>query len=271
MSYSSNTSQANGIAQHYYRSGGNKPPLVLLHGFTDDATCWFPIAETFTADYDVISVDARGHGKSQRIAEIGLANEAMADDVAALIHALNLTRPAVMGHSMGAFNALILAATHPKAVGCLILEDPALMPPPTPEMEAARGPSMNQWKENVRKMQAQSLEELAAAEGGRSPRWGADELRYWAESKYLVDLDIFEARSPRPLWQSLMSQVTCPVLLIYGDDPRCLVNPTTAQEAAALWKIGQSAQISGAGHCVRRDNPSDFLRAVREFLGEHYG
>lgn len=271
MMFSPHQSQANHITQHYYRSGGDKPPLVLLHGFTDDATCWFPIAEAFTDTHDVIAVDARGHGKSARIAGIGLANEAMAEDVAGLIHALKLSRPTVMGHSMGAFNALILAAAHPELVGCLILEDPALTPPPTPEMEAMRDPSMRQWKENVRQMQALSVAELAAAEGARSPRWSAEELRYWAESKYRVDLDIFEARSPRPPWQSLLEKVACPVLLIYGDDPRCLVTPATAQEAAGLWKSGQAVQISHAGHCVRRDNPADFLHAVRRFLAEHGG
>ncbi|HND49949.1 MAG TPA: alpha/beta fold hydrolase, partial [Anaerolineales bacterium] len=54
----------NGIKIHYYRTGGNKPPLVLAHGITDDGMCWSPVAEVLAKDFDVVMVDARGHGKS---------------------------------------------------------------------------------------------------------------------------------------------------------------------------------------------------------------
>ena len=93
MTFTSNTIQANGITQHYYRSGGDKPPLVLMHGFTDDGACWFPFAEGLIQDYDVIMPDARAHGKSSRVAGIGFSNEALADDAAAFIQALALDRP----------------------------------------------------------------------------------------------------------------------------------------------------------------------------------
>lgn len=269
MSFNSNMIEANGISQHYYRSGGDKPPLVMLHGFTDDGACWFPFAELLIADYDVIMPDARGHGKSQRIAEIGFSNEALAEDVSALIKKLGLNHPAVLGHSMGGFTALILAANHPDDVGCLLLEDPPLSPPPSPEMEAAREPSLRQWADNLRRMQGETIEALAEAEGRRSPKWSAAELKFWAESKQRVDLAVFEGRSPRTLWQSLMQEVDCPSLLIYGDT-RTLVDENIAKEAASLWKQGEAVQISRAGHCIHRDNLSDYLVAVREFLQEHY-
>jgi pimeloyl-ACP methyl ester carboxylesterase len=267
--FASNTLQASGLTQHYYRSGGDQLPLVLLHGFTDDGSCWFPVAETLAQNYDVILPDARGHGQSARIAGMGFDNEALADDAAALIQGLKLQRPAVLGHSMGGFTALILAATHPELIGCLLLEDPPLAPPPTPEMEAARGTGMQQWADNLRRMQGQTLEELMAAEHGRSPRWSPAELRPWAESKQRLDLDVFAARSPRPVWQDLMQQVQCPVLLLYGDN-RTLVDDSIAQEAAALWKQGQAVQIEHAAHSIRRDNVVDYLEAVREFLSVYY-
>ena len=56
--------EANGIRLHYTRTGGTKPPLVLAHGLTDDGLCWTPVAEALEAEYDVIMVDARGHGQS---------------------------------------------------------------------------------------------------------------------------------------------------------------------------------------------------------------
>ena len=57
---------ANGIRLHYYRTGdGTKPAVVLCHGFSDSGLCWTPVARQLEADYDVIMLDARGHGLSE--------------------------------------------------------------------------------------------------------------------------------------------------------------------------------------------------------------
>jgi predicted alpha/beta-fold hydrolase len=57
--------EVNGLSLHYTRTGGDKPQVVLAHGFSDDGLCWTPVAELLEADYDVIMVDARGHGRSE--------------------------------------------------------------------------------------------------------------------------------------------------------------------------------------------------------------
>ena len=268
MNYTSHTIQANGIAQHYHRSGGDKPPLVLLHGFTDNGACWLPVADALAQDYDLIMPDVRGHGKSGRIGTSGFYSEALTEDVAALIQSLGLNRPAVLGHSLGAFTGLFLAATRPELVGCLLLEDPPLMVAPASEAEAQHQTRMRDWGNNMRKMQQQSLEELVASGHEQSPLWSAAELEIWAQSKHQVDLDVFVWRSAFAAWQPLMQQVQCPLLLIYGETT--IVNETIAQEAAALWQHGQAVQIAHAGHCIRRDNPADFLAAVQAFLRQHY-
>lgn len=270
MTFISNTIQANGITQHYYRSGGEKPPLVMLHGFTDDGACWLPVTEPLVQEYDVILPDARGHGKSARIDGIGFSKESLVEDAAALIQALGLNRPAVLGHSMGGFTALMLAATHPDLVGCLLLEDATLFPPPTPEMQAASAIHMRNWANGVRQMQTRSLAALKAEEQSRSPHWSEAELQTWAESKHQLDISTFDALPPTPVWQPLMKQVQCPVLLIYGGSSGSIVNEGTAQEAATLWKSGQAVQIADAGHCIRRDNPADFLQVVSDFLHRYY-
>ena len=51
---------ANGIQQHYYRTGGDKPSLMLLHGFSENGQCWSRVAKALEQDYDVIMVDAYG-------------------------------------------------------------------------------------------------------------------------------------------------------------------------------------------------------------------
>ena len=57
--------QANGIRLHLTRTGGAKPPLVLAHGATSDGLRWTPTAQALAPLYDVIMVDARGHGMSE--------------------------------------------------------------------------------------------------------------------------------------------------------------------------------------------------------------
>ena len=54
----------NGIKLHYNRTGGDKPPLVLSHGITDNGLCWTPLACVLEKEYDVIMYDKRGHGLS---------------------------------------------------------------------------------------------------------------------------------------------------------------------------------------------------------------
>ena len=54
----------NGNKIHYYRTGGDKAPVVINHGAGDDGLCWTRVAKVLEKDYDVILPDARGHGKS---------------------------------------------------------------------------------------------------------------------------------------------------------------------------------------------------------------
>src|SRR3954468_15126333 len=93
--------EVNGLRLHYSRTGGDKPPLVLAHGVTDDGLCWTPVAEALEMDYDVIMVDARGHGGSDA-PEAGYDSATQAADLAGVIAALGLHKPAILGHSMGA-------------------------------------------------------------------------------------------------------------------------------------------------------------------------
>src|SRR5579884_3987242 len=134
---------ANGIRIHYYRTGGEKPPLVLNHGATDNGLCWTRLARALEADYDVIMPDARGHGLSDA-PETGYSSKERAADLADLIEALHLDKPAVGGHSMGAQTTFRLAADYPDLLRCAILEDPGFRPA-NPPPEGARPNPMRQW------------------------------------------------------------------------------------------------------------------------------
>lgn len=92
--------ETNGINIHYTRTGGNKQPLVLLHGLMANGRCWTGLAHVLEKEYDVIMPDARGHGNSS-VPDFGYRYEDHTNDVAGLINALRLSPPILLGHSMG--------------------------------------------------------------------------------------------------------------------------------------------------------------------------
>src|SRR5262245_21756317 len=112
---------ANGIKIHYHRTGGEKPPVVLCHGLTDNGLCWLRVAQVLEKDYDLIMPDSRGHGLSD-VPETGYSVEDRAADLAGLIQALDLDKPALLGHSMGAETSAAVAAYYPGLISRALLE-----------------------------------------------------------------------------------------------------------------------------------------------------
>jgi N-formylmaleamate deformylase len=82
--------ESNGMRMHYTRTGGDRPPLVLAHGYSDDGLCWTPVARALEAEFDVVMLDARFHGLSDAPAE-DFDTAVMADDLAGAIQALGTT------------------------------------------------------------------------------------------------------------------------------------------------------------------------------------
>src|SRR5260370_36477137 len=85
---------ANSIRQHYYRTGGEKPPLLLLHGFNEYGLTWLRVSKELEGNYDIIMLDARGHGRSDGIAS-GFSNTLLVADVVGAIHELQLDLPPI--------------------------------------------------------------------------------------------------------------------------------------------------------------------------------
>lgn len=54
------TVETNGVKLHYTRTGGDKTPIVLAHGLTDNRLAWTKLVRVLEPTYDLIMVDARG-------------------------------------------------------------------------------------------------------------------------------------------------------------------------------------------------------------------
>ena len=260
---------ANGIRIHYYRTGGGKPPVVLCHGYTDNGLCWTPVARRLEVKYDVIMLDARGHGLSEAV-EDDYDVRSMAADVIGAIQALGLDKPVVMGHSMGGSMATFAATMAPNAIGAVILEDPGYLNPPekepTAEEQAEHLEGFTTWVEGLR---TKTAEELIAQCRIDSPTWPEDELGPWAESKQQMNPNIAKMNiSGGVTWQSVVPGIKLP--------GTCSSPPTWTSTASSRprWRLRRSAccptmevaHIAGVGHNIRREGREAFLKAVEAFL-----
>ena len=263
--------RANGIKIHYYRTGGDKPPLVLLHGATDNGLCWTPVAKALQADYDIVMPDSRGHGLSDA-PESGYGTVERAADLAGMIEALKLERPALGGHSMGGSTALRFVAEYPDVARCAFLEDPGLRSAPPPGAEAEQESRRERMRRSAAENKALGRDGLIARIRAQHPEWGEDEYEPWADSKLQVSEQFTTAvRFPdRPDWRELLPRIKCPLLLITADPEKGgIVTPEMAAEAQQLLPRLEVVRIHGAGHSVRRERFQPFLEAVRSFLAAH--
>ena len=256
---------AGGIRIHYWRTGGEKPVLLMLHGFSDDGLCWTDLARQLEADYDIIITDARGHGLSDPPTASDSV-DAQVEDIAGVIRELDLKNPIIMGHSMGSSSAAWFAAKYPDVPRAVILEDPGLVP--RPRRDSNEDPAARQ-----KKMMADILarnntpyDELLAKCMNSSPDWSRSECEYWARSKRLYHPNLaLRSMGERPAVSELFEKITAPTLILKADaqgDDR-----TKNEEVAKILKNGRIVHVAGAGHCVHRDQMIQSLAVLREFLG----
>ena len=251
---------ANGIRIHYWRTGGaGKPALVLAHGSSDDGLCWTNLAREFQDQYDIVMFDARGHGLTDPPAAAD-PPDVQVEDLAGLIKELKLTRPILMGHSMGSSAVARFAAKYPDVARAVVLEDPGLVrnpaaPTQTPEERRAAILSRNNMTE----------EALVAGCMKNSPKWGQSECEFWAPSKRRHHPStVANAPSALPPISELFPKITAPTLILKADAQGELRQQNEA--VAGRLPRGKIVHIEGAGHNVRRENKAQTIEVLKAFL-----
>ena len=265
--------QANGLRLHY-RDWGNrdKPRMLLLHGGAQAAHSWDFFALAMRDHFHIVALDQRGHGDSEW-SEAGDYDTAFhVADIHAFTEAIGFERFLLMGLSMGGRNAYGFAATHPAKVERLIVIDVG------PDMLAEGRQHIREFLEgtetfdsfdwlvervrryNPRRPEAQIrgslLNNLKQLSDG-SWTWKHDRRRGIRRDR--------GGEMTEEAWAELAS-VTAPTLIIRGAESNMLSRETAAKMHRMV-PHSHLAEVPRAGHLVQGDNPVDFERVVRAFLG----
>jgi pimeloyl-ACP methyl ester carboxylesterase len=113
--------EVNGVTLHVRDTGGDGPPVLLLHGWPDTGDVWrHQIAALSAAGYRVIAPDLRGFGKSSKPTEVAeYGRSQMVGDVLGLIEALDLGRVHLVGHDWGSVISWMVALGAPQQLRSL--------------------------------------------------------------------------------------------------------------------------------------------------------
>jgi len=252
----------NDVNIHYLRTGGSKPPVVLLHGLMTSGACWTPVARALEKDYDVIMPDSRGHGNSSA-PEQGYSYNTLAVDILGLMDHLKLINPVLIGHSMGGMVAAVAASQNSQQLQGLVLADPTFLTLQR-QQEVYESDITAQHQSILQRSKEEYLAKLHTRHYHRSPEL----IELFAQARFQTRMHAFKILNPpNPDYRQLIKTLTMPSLLVIGGVGG-IISPLVAAEFAKLNQHLRVKQIVEAGHGIPYDQSERFSIVIKNFLSE---
>jgi pimeloyl-ACP methyl ester carboxylesterase len=255
--------------QDYGTAG--KPQMLCLHGGGANAHWYDFVAQGFTADYHVRSIDLRGHGNSQwdTSPTPNYDYKRHAADVNELAEKLDLRDFVLIGHSMGGMISSVYCATYPGRAKAFILVDTTITM--TPERIAGFSTIGNREGRHYA-TQEEFIAHYKVHPGGSTAV--PEVLRYIAQSsgrqfedgrwRHKLDRKVYANRElvdSFPLW----NKIKIPTLLMKGARSQ-RINPPIIAEVKSRAPQVEVAEVADSDHHITLDNPAGFIQAARAFL-----
>ena len=240
-------------------SGGDGPPLVLLHPGVGDSRFWEPVLSPLTAAYRVVRYDARGFGQSPAPA----VKFSLLRDLVTVLDHYSLDRVAIAGCSQGGGTALALAVEQPARVSALVLLCPGIPGFPWPESPAEPDELEAKYERAVASGDVAALANVMQriwAAAGPTPAV-MDQLRSAARAVIASgDLD-----EPDPPVFDRLGSISVPASLLVGDaDYPPLIEAN--RQAAARIPGCELTVVPGMDHMPTLREPDLVLRTITRTL-----
>ena len=249
------------------------PTLLLLHGGPGfDHSVFKPDLSGFTDIAQLVYLDHRGNGRSDRDSSERWNLDRWGDDIRGFCDVLGIEKPIVLGESFGGMVAMAYATRHPDHPGKLILASTAAQIRTDRSMEVferlggavAREVARRFFEDPSATVMGEFIEKCLPLynQRKRSSDWMARSVQNPEITSFFFQNEIRTFNLlPR------LGRIKCPTLITAGDmDP---ITPIENSEdiAAAIPKgLARLERFKNAGHGVQRDDPDAFDRAVREFI-----
>jgi pimeloyl-ACP methyl ester carboxylesterase len=272
------------LRQHVV-TGGEGPPLLLVHGWPQTWYAWRLVMPALARDFSVVAPDQRGTGLSGKPAD-GYDTGTLAGDLAALMDALGHQRFAVAGHDTGMWIGYALAADHPgRAARLAVAETPLPGVSPSPPLFANAHLNNALWHFAFNRLADVNDELVTGREevyfGWQFAAKAARPLPGYAVRHYVGTL----AASPDALHasfaiyraldatiaqnqQRMQRRLTLPILGIGGAH-------SLGDQVAGTMKLAaddvQTLVIPGCAHWVAEETPDETVAALTAFLAPYRG
>jgi pimeloyl-ACP methyl ester carboxylesterase len=262
---------ADGVTLAYIDTGNpTGPPVVLIHGYTDNARDWVPVLPYLSKRLRLILVDIRGHGKSSK-PECCYTRLDFAYDIKLLLDALSIRRADVIGHSLGSIIAQTFAEYWPERTGRVVLISSTGGRPP-----GSTAPPQFDFAAEIRK-----LKDPIDPDSPFMIAWwdsptpvNPDFIRRQRQDAAAIPLKVWLAVLDEALpgattytdLQSTLPRLKAPSLLIWGSKDPLMEEPVRKTLRDAL--PGAEVKIfEGLGHNPFWEDPAAVARVINTFLG----
>lgn len=250
---------------------GTGPGLVLVHGFGGAKEDFADHVALLAADHTVVTFDHRGHGASDKPEALDAYSLARLEaDVLEVADALGLDTFRLLGHSMGGMVARRVALAAGSRIEALVLMDTSPGPVPSLDpalIEAAAEVGLRDGKDALKALlDSVGALETPAYHRALEERPGYREYcdRKWADLSVVMWAAMASALARQPDDSEALASLTCPVLVIVGDQDAPFLDVSHAM--ARTIPGAELAVIPDAGHSPQVENPDAWILALSGFL-----
>jgi pimeloyl-ACP methyl ester carboxylesterase len=264
------TVQTNDV-ETYYVQRGTGPPVVFVHGAIVDHRQWLPQLEALADDYTTVAYDVRGHGRTGGSDRPEYDIDLFAEDLDALVTALDLDTFVLCGLSMGGCIAQVYAARHPERVAGLVLADTFAPPLQSRGEWLQRSVLLRAIVPLVRLVGYQRVERAMVwlqerlSPGASGDYGNIERLREEGATMTTAEFaKVIRAVASFHETDLDLSAIRAPTLVLYGEhEPAFLRRHVPVFEAEL--PDATVREVPGGGHASNLDNPEFVTDALREF------